>query len=366
MALSSLNGSQPGVNIDRMMPSLAPDTLLRGTQFVGRMHRMRTMGFALGSLPIASVLYELGASVATWTALLLSGLVWPHLAWWLARRSSNPGHIEFRNLLLDSMIGGAWVAMMQFNLLPSVLLVTMLSIDKISVSGWRLLGRTATAQALTCAVVSALLGFPVQLQTSMTGIVASLPFMLAYPMAISTATHALALRVMRQNRMLERLNRTDALTGLPNRRHWEEAVSNELARFLRTRRPAVVMLINVDNFKEVNDSHGHATGDVVLNRVADVLRASTREIDTLARYGGDEFAVLLAETDVRGAREVAERVRTQFLDKRGEQARQERCTLSIGLAETDRVLVGVDDWVRRADAAMYRAKSGGRDRVDIA
>src|SRR3546814_18288948 len=142
----------------------------------------------------------------------------------------------------------------------------------------------------------------------MANIVASLPLMLAYPLALSTVTYTLGHRVARQNRQLERLNRIDVLTGLPNRRHWDEVADGELARYLRSRRPAVVMLIDVDNFKEVNDAHGPGTGDEVLRCVARVLRASVREIDTPASYGGDEFAVGLAATDGRDARTVAERL----------------------------------------------------------
>src|SRR5690606_8685617 len=212
---------------------------------------------------------------------------------------------------------------------------------------------------------SALLGFPLRPESSMLVVAASLPFMVVYPLALSAVMYALAHRVAQQNRQLERLNRIDVLTGLPNRRHWDEVAGSELARYLRSRRPAVVMLIDVDNFKEVNDAHGHATGDEVLRCVAQVLRGSVREIDTPARYGGDEFVVLLTETDVRGAREVAERVRIRFLEARGEAAAAARCTLSIGLAQADRLLVNADDWIRRADAAMYGAKAGGRDRVNV-
>jgi diguanylate cyclase len=189
--------------------------------------------------------------------------------------------------------------------------------------------------------------------------------MFAYPMAISTASFHLARKVVRQNRQLERLNRIDVLTGLPNRRHWNEVVAVELARYLRARRPAVAMLIDVDNFKEVNDTHGHAVGDEVLRCIASVLRGSIREIDTAVRYGGDEFAVLLAETNAMGAREVAERIRTTFLAMRSREAAAQRCTLSIGIAEADRLLVTTEDWLQRADAAMYRAKAEGRNRVVV-
>src|SRR3546814_13810494 len=115
------------------------------------------------------------------------------------------------------------------------------------------------------------------------------------------------------------------------------------------------MLIDVDNFKEGNDAHGHGTGDEVLRCVARVLRASVREIGTPARYGGDEFAVVLAEADVRGARTVAERIRTRFLEARGEDAADQHCPLSLGLDEAARPLLAAHDRVRRADAARKRA-----------
>ncbi|GAA3930967.1 sensor domain-containing diguanylate cyclase [Luteimonas lutimaris] len=338
----------------------------RDRAFVGRMYRMRMLGLVLSGLAVAAVLHENGTGPLAWALLLLNVAAWPHLALWRARRSRMPREAELRNLVLDSALGGAWVAVMQFNLLPSVLLMALLTVDKVGVGGWRFLGRTLPPQFGACLLVSALLGFPVQLESSMAVVVASLPFLVGYPLALSAVMYALAHRVAQQNRQLERLNRIDVLTGLPNRRHWDEVAGSELARYLRSRRPAVVMLIDLDNFKEVNDAHGHAAGDEVLRRVAQVLRESVREIDTPARYGGDEFVVLLTEADVRGARDVAERVRTRFLEIRGEAAVSEHCTLSIGLAQADRLLVNADDWVRRADAAMYGAKAGGRDRVNVA
>ncbi|WP_242107928.1 diguanylate cyclase [Luteimonas aquatica] len=346
--------------------ALDPGTRARMVEIVDRNHLMRTLGMGLAAPLVGAVLYEHRATWPYWLALGVIALAWPHLVWHLARRSADPLKAEFRNLMLDSVIGGAWVAAMQLNLLPSAMLVAMLTIDRIAVAGWRFYVRTLAALALSCLTTWALLGFPVQLHSTTFGVVMSLPFLFIYTAALGTLVRQLTVRVGSQNRMLERLNRIDALTGLHNRRHWEEAASNELSRFLRTRRPAVVMLIDVDNFKMVNDRHGHASGDRVLCCIADVLRESLREIDIPARYGGDEFAVLLAETDLRNARQVAERVRLLFLERRGQDAEQQHCTLSIGLAEADRLLVTVDDWVRNADAAMYRAKAAGRDRINAA
>jgi len=348
----------------RFLNPLETDARGPELRFVQRMWHMRMLGLGLGVVPIGAVLLEQDAPLVAWIALVANGYVWPHVAYAISRRSRDARVVEFRNLMADSALGGAWIAVMGFNLVPSALIAAMLSVDKIAVAGWPFLARTAALQVAACVAMSALLGFPVALDSSMAVVVACLPFLFTYPMAISSASYRLARKVLQQNRQLERLNRIDVLTGLPNRRHWSEVVTGELARFLRTRRPAVLLLIDVDNFKEVNDRHGHGTGDEVLRCIAGVLRASIREIDTPARYGGDEFGVLLTETDVRGGREVAERIRTTFLAMRGVEAAAERCTLSIGLAEADLMLATVDDWVRRADAAMYRAKAGGRNRVE--
>jgi len=325
---------------------------------------MRALGLGLGVLPIASVLYEQQAPIYAWVALFINGYIWPHAAYLVARRSRHPARTEFRNLIADSALGGMWIAVMQFNLLPSALLAVMLSVDKIGVAGWRFLARTAAAQVLACAATSAMLGFPVQLHTTMFNIAASLPFLFAYPMAISTAAYALGRKVLDQNHQLQYLNRIDALTGLFNRRYWEEAAERELARYLRTRRPAVVMMIDVDDFKQVNDRYGHVVGDTLLCGVAEVLKTSLREIDVPARYGGDEFCVLLAETSTDGAREVAERLRVMVEAVRCEQAPDVRCTISIGMAEANRLLVNVQDWVNLADGAMYQAKRKGRNRSE--
>ncbi|HST45323.1 MAG TPA: diguanylate cyclase, partial [Luteimonas sp.] len=273
---------------------------------------------------------------------------------------------EARNLVIDAVFGGMWIAAVGFSLVPSALIVSTLAVDRISVGGWRLLRRCLLFMALAMALVSALCGFPLALQSSMTVVLWSLPLILLYPIATSTASFQLARRVRKQNRQLERLNRIDLLTGLRNRRHLEEVAGAELARHLRARRPAVLLLIDIDGFKQVNDRHGHLAGDGVLRCVAKALRTSIREIDTAARYGGDEFAVLLTETDRRAAMLVAERIRTTFLDMRSEAVAALGCTLSIGLAEADRSLTSTDDWVRRADASMYQAKGSGGNRVETA
>ena len=157
--------------------------------------------------------------------------------------------------------------------------------------------------------------------------------------------------------------RSDGLTGLANRRHCEERLLAEVARSERYETPLAVVLCDIDEFKAANDTHGHAFGDLVLQRFADVLRETLREIDVSSRWGGEEFLIVLPGTALPGAVEAAERIRTGFaaLELGGGDATA-RMTASFGVAG---FVPGFDapDLVRAADEALYEAKRRGKNRV---
>ncbi len=346
-------------------PSLGPDRV-RDLRFVRRIHRLRTLGLGLGVLCVAAVMRLHHDAAGWWLLLGIDGFLWPHIALLLATHSADPRRTEMRNLMVDSAFGGVWIAVMQFNLLPSVLLVTMLSVDKVSVGGPPLLARTLALLVAGCALTSAALGFPVDVHTPMAVVVACLPFLVAYPIAISSVTYALARKVSHKTRRLEELGRTDGLTGLGNRRQCFAVAEIELERHFRTKRPAVLVILDIDRFKAINDRYGHPVGDEVLCGIAEILRQCCRATDTAARYGGDEFMLILPETDIQAAEEVAERVRAQLATLVLTNAPDLRCTMSLGAAEATRDVTNVDIWIRQADAALYRAKAAGRDRFEPA
>ncbi|MGH2953058.1 MAG: diguanylate cyclase [Solirubrobacterales bacterium] len=152
---------------------------------------------------------------------------------------------------------------------------------------------------------------------------------------------------------LEHMARTDDLTGLPNRRYWEEQLPKELARSWREERPVCVAMLDLDRFKDYNDRRGHQSGDRLLREAAARWRAALRPYDVVARYGGEEFALILPGCAMHQAYALVERLRAQT---------PERESCSAGIAEWDgheaaEALVG------RADAALYRAKRAGRDRA---
>ena len=162
---------------------------------------------------------------------------------------------------------------------------------------------------------------------------------------------------------LVRQARTDALTGLPHHGAFHESLSEEVARASRYGHPLSLAVIDLDHFKSVNDVHGHLVGDRTLVAVADILSDHARAIDVIARIGGEEFAWLMPQTAMPGARIAAERFRRAV----GEASLGpvERLTVSVGVAAVDRTLPDADDVFRRADDALYRAKGSGRDRTMV-
>jgi diguanylate cyclase (GGDEF)-like protein len=157
-------------------------------------------------------------------------------------------------------------------------------------------------------------------------------------------------------RRLETLALTDQLTGLPNRRAWEETLDREVARAARDGLPVCVAVLDLDGFKHYNDEHGHLAGDALLTQTADAWRTELRGGDVLARYGGDEFAALIPGRPLETAVVVVERLR---------RATPAGCTCSAGVAVWDTAETATDLF-GRADAALYVAKQSGRNQIAAA
>ena len=181
-------------------------------------------------------------------------------------------------------------------------------------------------------------------------------------------TVLLARRFMMHAQLLAK-SRIDTKTGLLNAATWEGEAAAEIARAVRTRSPLSVALIDIDHFKAVNDTHGHLAGDSVLRAVSDLLRDQLREYDVVGRFGGEEFVVLLPQTDEADALSIAERLRTHVAALSipvRDGAAFVQLTISIGVAALDAIGGEVTDLLTAADAALYFAKEAGRNRTQVA
>jgi len=183
---------------------------------------------------------------------------------------------------------------------------------------------------------------------------------------LNTSRHALAqanLALKQREAQIVELSVTDALTGLGNRRQLEQALAAEISRSRRTGGKLTVLMADLDHFKQVNDRYGHSAGDKVLVRFAQLLRSEIRPTDGAARFGGEEFVVLLAHTDIAQAAALGNRVRG-LLASEAIAPLADPTTVSFGVAELRAKDTG-DALLDRADKALYAAKAQGRNRVSI-
>ncbi len=168
------------------------------------------------------------------------------------------------------------------------------------------------------------------------------------------------------NEHLARVAITDPLTGVGNRRHFDEILETELKRNNRSRTPLALLMIDIDHFKRVNDSIGHQAGDRILKIVAETLRVNIRSYDTLCRFGGEEFAIIMPDTTAGQASSVAERIRREIaaINSQGNYG-EFPLTVSIGLRPVrEAEIVDAAQLVAEVDQTMYRAKKGGRNLVE--
>ncbi|PKM19048.1 MAG: GGDEF domain-containing protein [Gammaproteobacteria bacterium HGW-Gammaproteobacteria-15] len=184
--------------------------------------------------------------------------------------------------------------------------------------------------------------------------------------AVDQERSALLVQLKRQAEEFEQQARCDALTGLANRRAFDEALARECARSRRNNLPLCLVLLDIDHFKQVNDSYSHSIGDEILKLVAAEISSHCRTDDTVARWGGEEFAILLPNTTVKVAQDICERMRQAIMQiDCAVFASSLRITVSMGIAE----FAGeahYDKLLSRSDSALYRAKQNGRNRIDIA
>lgn len=178
------------------------------------------------------------------------------------------------------------------------------------------------------------------------------------------AVHKLSLEKVNQE--LAILSQTDGLTKLFNRIHWENCLQAEYKRWTRSQHSSSLVMLDIDHFKVVNDTYGHMVGDEVIRHLSGLIREHVRETDISGRYGGEEFTIILADTALKSAYVFAERLRKEVEKAVVKYNDIElKYTISIGLAEVEPCIKTYEAWLECADAALYRSKETGRNKISL-
>ena len=332
-----------------------------------RIHRrtypLRVSSMALGGLVVGTAMTELGASTAIWGFVLVSSLIWPHIAFLHSRHSSDSLRAEHANQQIDALIIGSWIPLMHFCALPSIALLAISIADRNHTStrdGW-LQSLVVTFAAM--GLVALLLRPTPNWEASLAMQLSMLPLLLLHSVFSSWSTRLLVRKLAQQNVKLQVLSRIDPLTTLYSRDYWWQKARTALRDYRHNQTPACLLIVDIDHFKRINDSFGHTVGDEVLQAIGLTIRHCLRSHDAAGRYGGDEFAVLCMHTSLDDAYTVALRIRNQLSQLRVREHPQLRVSASIGVAAADPSFQSVKDWIQAADSALYSAKDAGRDQV---
>ncbi len=349
-------------------------------------HRNRSWSWAVLCLVVGVHLAALSPPAWVWAAMGLQFLVYPQAVYWRARRARDPLGAEIHNMMLDAFSLGIWSAAMGFPLWIAFLFGVGPCINLAAFLGARGVAKALVLQGLGAVAVWAVAGWSFAPGTSLPVSLLSMACLAVYLVMYGLGAHDRTIKLhqvreqlrrneqalqaqldeirLLQGQLKEQVDR-DHLTGLYNRRHLAATIDRELARCARDDAPISAMMVDIDHFKRINDTHGHPVGDEVLKAVAGILTQTLRAGDIACRYGGEEFLLLLPGMPLATATARAQDICRQMaaLGMSANGVALQVC-VSVGVAEAPQHATDAVSLIRQADAALYRAKEMGRNRVE--
>lgn len=330
-----------------------------------RIYPHRTLGMGLAFLPVFFVFSQNDAPTTYWIWAILVCLVWPHVAFIKAKASNNAYKSERQNLAIDSFIAGTMAPLMYFNILPSVMLVAITLADKFSTGVKHMTGIGALFVTLGMITAGIFTGFEISLASSTGVILATLPIIIVHTMVVSFTSYKLIREVHFKNQNLNELNRTDPLTKLYNCGAWQEEAKQAFSDAQINKQVLNLMIIDIDNFKSVNDQYGHSIGDQLIVKISKIIQAAGGENSIAGRLGGDEFGLII-QAGSEKTKVLCQKIITHVQAINLADTNSREFSVSIGfscsLQNFDKYL----DWFNSADKALYKAKNSGRNTFEQA
>lgn len=346
--------------------TFSDDDYRTGLNFARRIWLPRTVGHFCSFIMFSGVMVDQALSGWWWLALVLYAFVWPHLALQIAERASNPMAAERRNLIADALMAGTGIAIMGGNILPCLLLTMMVNMNNIGACGGRFFVAGLVLQIAMALLTFQFTGAPLNVTTTSLQFNLCLPMLIIYPALFGFVCYRTALTLAEHKRQLQLISTRDGMTGVYNRRHWEQLLSVEYENTLRYRRASTLLLIDIDHFKQINDTYGHDIGDKALIAVTQYLQLTLRVSDVIGRFGGDEFAVIMSGTSPESAVAAMERVHERLQNLHIDNADSLKVQISVGIAPFNPNMNEYQEWLKAADLALYQAKHAGRNRTKVA
>jgi diguanylate cyclase len=356
------------------MPSTdAPTPLDDGAGQFGRdlarqMFTPRIVGLLLCAICIGASLFEQATlpPEAVSAFMLINVVAWPLAARWHTQRSTRPMQAECVNLWLDTVSAGFWAAAMQGALLPGAVLAVNTSLNTAAMGGPRFMARGWLGHIAGYVLGGLVWGWRFEPMGGPLALLGALPALLGYPLLMGVFMHRLTQRLHVQRRELRFLSEHDSLSGVHNRRFFDHTLRLVFGQFLRHERSLALLVGDVDDFKRINDQHGHAAGDEVIRAFGAALAQCARSGDVVARLGGDEFVVLLFDANTEQSFQYARRSQEALFERLRHLSGLPEVRVSFGVAMARASMKHHGQWLEQADKALYRSKLHERGGVSQA
>ena len=348
-----------------MKSESSPARTLSAERLPKQIYLPRVVGLGLGALCILAALRDQARPDWVWMLTLMGGFVWPHLAYLHSSRAKKSGRAEDSNLMVDAALTSFALYAIGFSIVPTAIGITLTAMNNLAKGGARLWAKGAVATLAGLLVTAVFLPFEFRPDSSLLVQSAIVLLVVMYLVAFAWTMWRMANSLQESRDALHALSQTDALSGLKNRGAFESALHEKFAA-LQTgdgNERAALLFIDIDHFKRINDESGHAAGDAVLRAIGWALKSETRKQDVAARYGGDEFAVLLDEADERAALAFLDRIKTRIQSTALFTNSATPLTWSTGISMFVASMPSPDAWLAHADAALYSVKQRERGGV---